>query len=291
MKSFKTFLTESSFRQLDLPDFLKLVVSDCKPFWRQMEENYLNDDFLWRGITNDIEEFAYNNVRENRQPRDTNDVFHKLLDDFLNEQFGFKYRSKGLFVTRNIEDASNYGDQVIVFPAGTVTACWSSKVSDVYDSFFSSSNKHIICLSRDLKLSHDDIIQTFKKFGLYLPIDETWENDYESYWEEFGTFRTAMRLIDPNRAQFGSIDVEKKLNLTEEELADRFIKYCKTFLFPKFEYEEGSILDAFKKSDGSEIMIDCSGYYMISRYSLDDDGHLEQKIKDRLKIGFENDNI
>lgn len=290
MKTFKSFLCESSIKELSLPKLIKGITSDCKPFWSQMGKHYKNGKYLWRGVASTFDrDFAYSTVRQDRNPRDTNSVFHKLLDDYLYETFGFRYRSQGLFATTDIEIASDFGDPYIIFPTGDVKACWSNDVTDVFDAFFSSADRHIFKLAGIFGMSDTDIRNKLKEYDLYLPIDDTWSHP-NSNWFEFGTFKAAMNLLIGENHIFRNAlsddSVLKQLDVSADTLKDRLIYYFTDFIFPKIEYKEGTLDKAIKYAEGSEIMIKCPGYYLIFKTATDDDGVLEKKITDQLINGF-----
>lgn len=155
MKTFKQFIFEKA-----TPEELGIVISairrDCA-YWLSIS----NRIAVFRGfqskakLSNTLNKLT---VRDDRKPRDSSPRLHKIMDDFLNDEFGFPFRSKGLFVTPSENIASNYamynkantvsertGNVCLIFPIGNFDYCFSRKLMDV--------SWHIV---DDLDIEEDD---------------------------------------------------------------------------------------------------------------------------------------
>jgi hypothetical protein len=126
--TFKDFVNES--REVLIykkEDFIADVRQNCKKFLQHSSPDHL----VYRGMKS-IARMAYLDVRSDRIPSDTDRKTHQLLDDMFNEEFGFKYRSAGLFAATTVNHARFYGTPYIIFPVGNYNIIGSDDVKDLY---------------------------------------------------------------------------------------------------------------------------------------------------------------
>lgn len=91
-------------------------------------------------------------TRKNRKPLDTPLEFHKILDNWFKENFGWNARSSGLFCwgTPFPLLASDW----MVFPAGNFRYIWSTQVKDLYQYFD-------IELTDNVSMDYEDVFDIF----------------------------------------------------------------------------------------------------------------------------------
>lgn len=79
----------------------------------------------------------------NRQPKDLPISLHNRADQWFDEKFGIRYRSKAIFITGSefIAQSHAYSDQHVVriVPLSSYKFCWSPLIKDLF-SFGNSSN-------------------------------------------------------------------------------------------------------------------------------------------------------
>lgn len=124
---------------------LKSIVSrDCQPFLKDMGgiDNILFHKPLYRGIAvadykrlrlgpnSPIKEIS---IRTDREPKDTPGEVSALIDNWLLEHTGIRFRSAGLFCTGRLFSATGYGVSVIVIPKGDYHYTWSINYKDMYE--------------------------------------------------------------------------------------------------------------------------------------------------------------
>lgn len=134
---FKTFLFESITEPEEAAEVIK---RDCSKFLAE------NDGLpLYRGMSIEDRNLLLKkiDVPKNRQPKDLNQKIHDLIDDYLKERFGIRFRSEYcLFCSGDRKVASEYGDNLYyLFPIGDFKFCWSDIIKDAY-TFFDSPSKY-----------------------------------------------------------------------------------------------------------------------------------------------------
>jgi len=98
MKKFLEFINED----LSYDEIEKLIKNDCSPY-------LMNEDtILYRGFKPVIDDVISVKRRKGREPVDMPVEIHLELDDMFYEEFGWRVRSEGVFVTTSIQDAKQY---------------------------------------------------------------------------------------------------------------------------------------------------------------------------------------
>ena len=71
---------------------------------------------------------------ENRNPKDTKNNISKLIDSELEKKFGIPLRSKGVFATKNLSIASDYGfdETFLFFPKNGFRYFWNPQIDDLF---------------------------------------------------------------------------------------------------------------------------------------------------------------
>ncbi len=81
--------------------------------------------------------------RKGRQPMSLPQELSDVADNFFQDRFGWKGRSDGVFVTSNFSLSMGYGIPYLVLPVGKTSFIWSPKISDLFDEYYTISDKWI----------------------------------------------------------------------------------------------------------------------------------------------------
>jgi hypothetical protein len=135
-KTFKTFLSEASEQEIkDISKFVHLVKSECSEFLKNNINSFKKENYLLRGALDYSAGSMYvQEPRSDRKPKDLSDNEHYVLDTYLYDKFGFKYRSGGVFCTQNSMQARAYGDLSIIFPVDGYKMLSSTLLRDAFDA-------------------------------------------------------------------------------------------------------------------------------------------------------------
>lgn len=140
--TFKQFI----LMEADGNELLAVLERDCGPFLSASKHRGL----LRRGMkgkslgitktvidpfTDKDLDFWENKVRKDRKPRDFSDEEHEELNNWFNENHGFKARSEAVFCfgdkARDYVTAE-YGPLYFIFPIGEFEYVWSPNITDLY---------------------------------------------------------------------------------------------------------------------------------------------------------------
>lgn len=233
---------------------MESVLSEVVPFLKDYKDELLRGKFLFRGVERHSppRQFFVKNTRMDmpRSPRDITRRDHALFDKFLNDQFGFKYRSFGKFATGNQKAASTYGVPHIFLPIGNFTICYSNKIEDPYNDIFA----FFVDLVKFLK------VQVFKNdleaFGTKLKeYDLMTEDEYEDSLTVRGMSNDAFRVYQTFHAAY---DFETE----DPKILDGYSRFIEEVLFANCGYAETT--DYMQAADAlKEVMVDCKSYIMI----------------------------
>ena len=149
--------------------FIAKIKKDCQPYMKWLEKNKTH---FCRGMKGK-EMMGVRSVRKDREPKDTHQVFDRLLNLALKEA-GVIPRSEGVFCTTDPLALSEYGPSYYIFPKGK------------FDFYYIDGIKDI---TMDLKIGRGrEIFQTFpsdfmKLFNERLMKAKTVE-DFDDKWND-----------------------------------------------------------------------------------------------------------
>lgn len=147
-KTFKAFLlTENTGKPtpIETPEeFIEKVKIDCSEFLKIKSS-------LYRGASGISDYMTYDTIRTDRVPMSTSKYQQEVLDDYFEENFGYKYRSGSLFTFSSSEYASHYAgfaDQVgktyQIFPTNGYKLFGSIKVDDLFSIISTYNDKNTL---------------------------------------------------------------------------------------------------------------------------------------------------
>lgn len=153
----ETKLFESIDNEINFDKVVEVLSNECSEFLELLEK--WNIEGVFRGhkmcedgdISNGFWKFS---SRGNRIPRDTKSQISKLLDEGLQKKFGIPLRSNGVFASKDISIADDYGNQFfgsetdsfdplysgfrpqaetfLFFPKNGFRYFWNPKINDLY---------------------------------------------------------------------------------------------------------------------------------------------------------------
>jgi len=126
-------LFEKMEENFDNPEYVaEFIKKNCQPFLK--ENNSLMP--FYRGVMvdeDDFEEALIKDVRNNRNPMNTNTKIHEIFSNAFKEAGFTATRNNSLFVTPQISSAKEYGNLVyVVFPIGNFSYTYSNVISDMF---------------------------------------------------------------------------------------------------------------------------------------------------------------
>lgn len=132
-------------------NIIELIKRDCKPWLGKAKE------LVYRGMQKKVDAPFKQEVRADRQPRNTDGELHKAMDDWFNDNFGFRARSAAVFVTGDFDDAKSYGQAYAIFPIGDFKFVWSPNVGDLYMSMHNETPGRVPLKLERFKFQDDEL--------------------------------------------------------------------------------------------------------------------------------------
>lgn len=146
MKHLKTYsLFESIESELNFDKIVDVLSNECSDFLELLEKWKIKGVF--RGISsaylsNPIVDGFWKKIpQKNREPRDINPVINKKLNEEFIKKFGIPIRSSGVFATKDISIATDYGnhpffngrqESFLFFPKNGFRYFWNPQIDDLF---------------------------------------------------------------------------------------------------------------------------------------------------------------
>lgn len=134
---FYNYLNEQPQEILNPDQITQMLESNCRNYLKDLKQVNFKRPFLLSGRSKNKSPIFKGTVRKNRQPKDTPQSLHDLINDKFEEKFGVRLRGNSLFITGRTTEAKQYGKPYIIFPINEYQVYWSEKVNDLYAYFFS----------------------------------------------------------------------------------------------------------------------------------------------------------
>jgi len=141
----ETKLFESIDNEINFDKIVEVLSTECSEFLDLLEK--WNIEGIYRGApiheTPIVDGFWKFKPFENRLPRDTKSQISKLLDEEFVKKFGIPLRSKGVFATKDLSIAAEYGAEsfhtlpfdpgpFLFFPKNGFRYFWNPQIDDIY---------------------------------------------------------------------------------------------------------------------------------------------------------------
>jgi hypothetical protein len=242
----------------------KKLTKDCMPFLKELKKsNSPRDKFFYRGFHggNLYSEIDKKKVRTNRNPMDTPQAIHDILNKSFKKKFGWNVRGEGSFATSDKERAGGYGTPFLFFPVGKYKYVWSEEVSDLYQYL---GGHHLKYTVDALNGAVYDIIQDYNfRYG------ENKEGEWYYDGEKVKSYPDGPHVF-------------KDLGLTIEEYDREKLKWIPDVNIDDYVYQKrNETIDEFEKSvnramktyqtnnmrdamiSQSEVVFKCKEYYAV----------------------------
>ena len=183
MKHIKTYKLFESFNvDVNFDKIVEILSTECSEFLEILEKWKIKGVF--RGISSAylsnpiVDGFWKKITQKNREPRDINPVINKKLNDEFIKKFEIPIRSSGVFATKDISIATDYGnhpffngrqESFLFFPKNGFRYFWNPQIDDLFtelrdkkswydkDPFFWNSSE---------KLDFQKIIDGYQEGGI-----------------------------------------------------------------------------------------------------------------------------
>lgn len=218
---FSNFLYEKE----NFDHLINSLKKECKPILDFYKKNNWKK-LLFRGIPDYSEEIEKRKVRKNRQPFDTDEEIHEILNEYFIKKFNLPLRSISLFCSGNWDMADAYGDVFIIFPTGKFDCYWSEKIQDLWKELTNGPRGE-----RYYVYSHPLWAQK-----------EKWKFEFKTRNSQFDSEKSISEYLK---------DEEKNWYEKKDKLFGTLVD----------KYQKGSIEKAINFN--GELMIVCDEYYMI----------------------------
>jgi hypothetical protein len=126
------------------------------PYLKQVVKKGQYPRFMMSGRTHNAQTFT-RHVQTERQPLDTPETVHKVMDEIFYKKFKVKARSQSIFCTGSEGIASAYGNPFLIFPIGKFTFLWSPQTKDMYDRIRRMGDEVNVRLDRGARPSEEDL--------------------------------------------------------------------------------------------------------------------------------------
>lgn len=275
------------------------VYNNCQPYLKflssQPSEKYFYRGMRGRGSIGKAI------PRTDRHPKDTNIAIHKELDRQLEDEFGWKPRSEGVFITSNEDYTTSYGDTYIIFPSGKYQYVWAEGVKDSYNVLDKSSIGNIFLRTQNINswkelyiklygpegeisnkgvwfyyfsgkpyISHKkdrgdalkDVEEEIKKdVGRDLSIFEKRNFEYYLAWSSSNFKPTDNMKYQDFTWQTENDVMDKIFDLSNKEYDNMREYLVSEILDKKLKYIETGLYRALKS--GEEVLLKCDSYYYV----------------------------
>ena len=170
IKSYKLF--ENLETEINFDKIVEILSTECSEFLELLEEKNIKG--LYRGATiHDtpiVDGFWKMKPFENRLSRDTKIQISKLLDEGFVNKFGIPLRSKGVFATKDLSIATDYGrfrkEAFLFFPKNGFRYFWNPQIDDLYTELRDNTswyNKETFFWNSSEKRDFQEIIDGYQE--------------------------------------------------------------------------------------------------------------------------------
>jgi hypothetical protein len=140
MKHLKTYkLFESIETEINFDKVVEILSTECSEFLDILKQFNINGLFRGHKIWDEgniTKGFWKITPFEKRLPRDTKASISKLLDQEFENKFGIPLRSKGIFASKDMSIAKDYGkhknEAFLFFPKNGFRYFWNPEVDDLF---------------------------------------------------------------------------------------------------------------------------------------------------------------
>lgn len=269
------YLTEETLEDIEqekklVNEMIETLEHDCSEIISVYKKA---NGFLYRGSKKSIKMYDYITPRPDRQPKDTPQIYHDMIDDIFKKKYGWRARSEGVFASGEVM-AKEYGKAYLFFPVNGYKYLWSEKIQDLYsdvvENFDLFTNEHWAEWSEEYGYKTGNGHWIGDNDGEYKTINDiTKISDWTETknWVENGRDIFSVKFKDAVWIGFTwepEIYYDVWLTDHEEEL---FYKYL-TDKLDINTYENTNLEQCIRKNqidyNQREAMFKCKGYYLVN---------------------------
>lgn len=159
-------LFDKNYVEEDFNKVINILEDKCGQFLNELksEKQYP----IFRG-SNQVSEsndkgIYYKNSYDKRKIKNSNVSITEIFDDLFYNKFGVKIRSTGIFSTKIIATADEYGPPYIFFPFDGYRYFWSNEVADFYSTITNKEwSNNFIYLPSETKNKDEEYIEEVTK--------------------------------------------------------------------------------------------------------------------------------
>jgi hypothetical protein len=141
----ETKLFESLESEMNFDKIVDILSTECSEFLELLEEKNIKG--LYRGMSSAylknpiVDGFWKVIAPKNREPRDIKPEISRKIDQEFEKKFGTTLRNKGIFTTKDISIANDYGnhpffydrkESFLFFPKNGFKYFWNPKIDDLF---------------------------------------------------------------------------------------------------------------------------------------------------------------
>lgn len=181
----------------------KKILHNCIPYikdWQRLSRKF----FLWRGsrtygTSYGIYQPEIMTVRKDRNPRDTNRIWHKTFDEFFYKKFHIKARSECVFCQSDTYGLAEYGQPWIIVPCGNYKMIYSRTVEDLFSDVVDDIGGHWEALREAMNAKDDDAIdhwmeELMKEYEFY-SLNNVGKGEIMLYCDKFVVFPHTWEIL------------------------------------------------------------------------------------------------
>ena len=122
-----TELTEANLYKI-----IDILEDKCFVYLNELSSKGRINNLMYSGRKSN-DSYMIKKIRKDREPKDSDQKSHDMMDSLFNKKFGFKARSNVLFATGDISTALSYGRIYTIWPVGQYKFIYSNHVTDLFD--------------------------------------------------------------------------------------------------------------------------------------------------------------
>jgi len=231
------------------------IEKDCKPYITEFKKSK-SLQFLYRGTERKISDFRIlkSYIKTGRQPKDTPEDLHNLLNDLFSDKFRWNVRDG---VSTSGTDNAGYGTVYLFFPIGRYEYAWSPDIYDLWTEIEQKGNFEEP--EPDLSIIEDEY-------------DEDYGEYQSGYWEYDGEV-----IDDPDDIKMELEDKGEPFDegliqwVPDVELEDYIKQKKESYEDERNDYLEGLVKTYINRNlfkaikIKHEVLFNCKKYYLVNK--------------------------